>query len=265
MSGRATCEVIEVDLSAAVGTGVLEELQMMPERGPLVGQLRKAVCLSVDVDVAACGFRISATWQHRRIRGHPTEVIRQSNFASVADPNCFRDAARVLAGAVEGHAARLLPIDQELDLVDPVDQQRLLALKAFWLARLACLFRCARAQATFAADVLELLGLEDANSPVTIRRQMFYLLLRATWQPGDQDLVRQACQLGQRFREFGGYTPLAPWERLVAAFRPPAAPTEDSWSEALAASRLPVETAQKYDWFLRQAELQDIAFLQGIL
>jgi hypothetical protein len=40
---------------------------------------------------------------------------------------------------------------------------------------------------------------------------------------------------------------------------------EEGWSQALAASRLPVASTEKFDWFLRKATLQDIAVLQGIL
>jgi hypothetical protein len=264
--------VIGVDLSAAVRTGVLEELQMIPVRRPLFRKLREAVRLRVILDLDACGFLITASYHHQAIRGHWMEAVLEPISESLADPNCFRKAACSLASNVDRHTARLLPIDQEVDLVDRGDQQRLLALKAFWLARQADVSNHGQTEATFAADVLELLELEDGNNPVTIRRQMFYLLIRATSQPADKELVQQASQLGRRFREFGGSTPLAPWERLVEAFRRPRAngrrpdpPAEDDWSQALAASRLPVDSAQKFDWFLRKATLQDIAFLQGIL
>jgi hypothetical protein len=261
-----------VDLSDAARTGVLEELQMMPVRGPLFRKLREAVRPSVFLDLDACAFRITARCQHQVIRGRWMAAVMETTFESLADPNCFRKAACSLARDVDRYAAQLLPIDQEVDLVCSGDQQRLLALKAFWLARQASVSNHGQTEATFAADVLELLELEDANNPVTIRRQMFYLLIRATGQPADKELVQQASQLGRRFREFGGSTPLAPWERLVEAFRRPRAKdrrpdpaAEDGWPQALAASRLPVDSAQKFDWFLRKATLQDIAFLQGIL
>jgi hypothetical protein len=204
-------------------------------------------------------------------------------WESLADPRCF---ARLRVSIEVGVDRWIATLYREFESTrDSFLIQRLTALKAFYLAFEATRSGRREELAADLAEIIELLEIEDPEEPATIRRQALYRLALAGCRLHEPDLVRQAARFGPHFRQFGSFSPIFPWRKIVDAVcraarergmherrrqrpRLPLARTEEECESLRRAAESAVDVSkdvlERLGLMLRHGTLRDLARLHRI-
>jgi hypothetical protein len=133
----------------------------------------------------------------------------------LADPHCFSRLIVSIEHAVDQWILSLYHGFEST--TDCFEIQRLTALKAFFLAFEASQ-KGQRAQLVKnLEEIVELLEIEEPDKPSTIRHQALYRLAMAACQLHNRGLVVKAGQYGLKFRQFGSFSPIHPWRKIIDA------------------------------------------------
>jgi hypothetical protein len=131
----------------------------------------------------------------------------------LADPRCFGRLAARLEPVVHEWARRFYVAFEAVR--HPVEQPKLIALKAFHLAFEAIRAGGRSELVATLQDILGLLEFADPEEPETIRRRVLYGLALAGCQLEDPSIVRRVEVDGRKCWSLGGWSPVRPWREII--------------------------------------------------
>jgi hypothetical protein len=215
-----------VDLTPIVAEELVREFRVYQashrRTTPRFGRMEQLIARGEDLFVVAVALHSHESrfgrlhidpngWIQIECRPKPIFMQRER----LADPRCFSRLIASIEHAVDRWISSLYH-DFE-STTDPFEIQRLTALKAFFLAFEASQ-RGQRAQLVKNLDeIVELLEIEEPERPSTIRHQALYRLALATCLLHDHGQVVKAGQYGLKFRQFGSFSPIHPWRKIIDA------------------------------------------------